>query len=198
VVRSPWSVANDVSRNLLLTTDYGLRRAMPIRFRCAYCSQLMGIARRKAGTVVSCPTCHGQVVVPDPGPGVEETERAATDGPPPLFERSDFDEVFAPVPGGPVPAPAKGSTGANPIPVPIVPSAPPPPPDAPGKGWAAAQQELSFDVERAPEPVPETVRTGQTGVWLSPTAMTLLCLMVVVLLALSFVAGLLLGRSLGG
>ena len=31
------------------------KRAMPIRFRCAYCNQLMGIARRKAGTVVRCP-----------------------------------------------------------------------------------------------------------------------------------------------
>src|SRR5882724_9220949 len=38
---------------------------MPIRFRCAYCNQLMGIARRKAGTVVRCPTCAGQVVVPN-------------------------------------------------------------------------------------------------------------------------------------
>jgi hypothetical protein len=66
------------------------------------------------------------------------------------------------------------------------------------KAWAAAHQDLSFDVERAPDPVPETVRSGQTGLWLSPTAMTLLCLLVVVLLALSFVAGLLLGRSLAG
>ena len=167
---------------------------MPIRFRCAYCSQLMGIARRKAGTVVSCPTCHGQVVVPDPGPGVEESPHSnAGDGPPPLFERSDFDEVFAPVPGGPSPAPGNVSAAANPRP-----AVPPPPPDAPGKGWANTQQELSFDVERAPEPLPEGVRAGQTGIWLSPTAMTLLCLMVVVLLALSFVAGLLLGRSMGG
>ena len=37
---------------------------MPIRFRCAYCNQLLGIARRKAGTVVRCPTCSGQVIVP--------------------------------------------------------------------------------------------------------------------------------------
>jgi DNA-directed RNA polymerase subunit RPC12/RpoP len=37
---------------------------MPIRFRCAYCNQLMGIATRKQGTVVRCPKCSGQVVVP--------------------------------------------------------------------------------------------------------------------------------------
>ena len=39
---------------------------MPIRFRCAYCNQLMGIAKRKAGSIVRCPKCSGQVVVPDP------------------------------------------------------------------------------------------------------------------------------------
>jgi DNA-directed RNA polymerase subunit RPC12/RpoP len=39
---------------------------VPIRFRCAYCNQLMGIAKRKAGSIVRCPKCSGQVVVPDP------------------------------------------------------------------------------------------------------------------------------------
>jgi DNA-directed RNA polymerase subunit RPC12/RpoP len=37
---------------------------MPIRFRCAYCNQLMGISQRKVGTIVRCPKCSGQVVVP--------------------------------------------------------------------------------------------------------------------------------------
>src|SRR5260370_28312287 len=37
---------------------------MPIRFRCAYCQQLMGIARRKAGAIVRCPRCAGEVIVP--------------------------------------------------------------------------------------------------------------------------------------
>jgi hypothetical protein len=39
---------------------------MPIRFRCVYCEQLLGIARRKAGTVVKCPNCGGQLIVPPP------------------------------------------------------------------------------------------------------------------------------------
>jgi hypothetical protein len=47
---------------------------MPIRFRCAYCNQLMGIAKRKAGQVVTCPKCGGQVVVPTPDPSQEEEE----------------------------------------------------------------------------------------------------------------------------
>src|SRR5438094_9291471 len=77
------------------------KRAMPIRFRCGYCNQLMGIARRKAGTVVSCPTCSGQVVGPtpepsaDPSPEIEEKSpplepAPAREAAPDLFERSDF------------------------------------------------------------------------------------------------------------
>src|SRR5690349_10109795 len=81
---------------------------MPIRFRCAYCNQLLGIARRKAGTVVRCPNCAGQVVVPnidenepdEPEKTAGEPERAPAKAPAgadqPLFERSDFDEVLKP------------------------------------------------------------------------------------------------------
>lgn len=39
---------------------------MPIRFRCVYCDTLLGIARRKSGTVVKCPSCAGQLIVPSP------------------------------------------------------------------------------------------------------------------------------------
>src|SRR5215831_13122157 len=82
---------------------------MPIRFRCAYCNQLMGIARRKAGTVVRCPRCAGQVIVPDPGP-------EAVDAPP-------------------APGESNGPGAEPPRPVPSVPSAPPlVPPPAPPPG----------------------------------------------------------------
>jgi hypothetical protein len=63
---------------------------MPIRFRCAYCNQLMGIARRKAGTVVRCPTCAGQVIVPDPG----QVESAPEKSPARVFEAQDFGPEF--------------------------------------------------------------------------------------------------------
>jgi hypothetical protein len=77
---------------------------MPIRFRCAYCSQLMGIARRKAGTVVSCPTCHGQVVVPMPEPPIPPGTSPTNVLEPSVFERKDFDPaLFNPIPG---PSPA--------------------------------------------------------------------------------------------
>src|SRR5262245_3752774 len=96
---------------------------MPIRFRCVYCEQLLGIARRKAGTVVKCPNCAGQVIVPSPegedDPSDPEAPTAEAEpvqarqwatvpektapAPPPargdggmLFERSDFDELLKP------------------------------------------------------------------------------------------------------
>jgi phage FluMu protein Com len=37
---------------------------MPIQFRCGSCQQLLGIARRKAGMIVSCPTCRQKTRVP--------------------------------------------------------------------------------------------------------------------------------------
>src|SRR5262249_51120015 len=70
---------------------------MPIRFRCAYCNQLMGIARRKAGNVVRCPTCAGQVIVPTPGavaPAPEPPRPAKSPRPAggaALLEQGDFD-----------------------------------------------------------------------------------------------------------
>lgn len=39
---------------------------MPVRFRCVYCNQLLGISRRKAGSVVRCTSCEGQIIVPEP------------------------------------------------------------------------------------------------------------------------------------
>lgn len=38
---------------------------MPIKFRCEYCRQLMGIAQSKAGTLVDCPTCGRTLRVPN-------------------------------------------------------------------------------------------------------------------------------------
>src|SRR4051812_47852861 len=54
--------------------------AMPIRFRCAYCNQLMGISRRKSGSIVRCPKCSGQVVVPNPDEDAPEDEADARMG----------------------------------------------------------------------------------------------------------------------
>jgi hypothetical protein len=169
---------------------------MPIRFRCAYCSQLMGIARRKAGTVVSCPKCHGQVVVPHPDPQDEEASSPRAPDRPQLFEGPDFDQVFATpeqaaAPEQHAPAvlvPASGlAPTMDPVPLPVP--------------LRANSQEISFDVERL-----ETgglagrsgPGAGRPGVWLTPVAITLLSLLALVLLALAFVGGLLLGRAPAG
>ncbi len=73
---------------------------MPIRFRCSYCNQLLGISRRKSGTSVRCPTCAGQVLVPDQDDAT--TVPGQEDPNPFVFDRNDFDgllqgEVAAPI-----------------------------------------------------------------------------------------------------
>jgi hypothetical protein len=163
---------------------------MPIRFRCAYCSQLMGISRRKAGTVVSCPKCHGQVVVPHPAPEDEVEPAAPGTGPQPLFEGADFDQVFNPSPGEAA-APQQMSPAVM-APDPGVELA-----NAPAAANVGAHQEISFEVERFEPMTSSGPGAGRPGIWLTPTAITLLGLLMVVLLALAFVGGLLVGRSLG-
>lgn len=56
---------------------------MPIQFRCYFCDMALGIASRKAGQVVTCPRCQGQVYVPDlPRPEPVETTAPASVEPP--------------------------------------------------------------------------------------------------------------------
>src|SRR5262249_20660891 len=85
----------------------GVSRAMPIRFRCPHCQQLLGIARRKAGTPVNCPPCPQSVLVPFQDVEEEAAEVATPTGrqaspasgrapaqPSLLFERDDFDDLL--------------------------------------------------------------------------------------------------------
>src|SRR5689334_10838521 len=78
---------------------------MPIQFRCGACQQLLGIARRKAGKVVDCPTCGTRTLVPLDDP----LETGATvPVPPPLppiqrqikggsiFDKVDVDKLLQP------------------------------------------------------------------------------------------------------
>ena len=95
--------------------------SMPIRFRCAYCNQLMGIARRKSGTVVRCPNCAGQVVVPRPdGANLDEPGEAkpAHPGQPLFFEENDFDEALGAASPGqrPLPPMEEPDSPSRPIP----------------------------------------------------------------------------------
>ena len=148
---------------------------MPIRFRCQYCNQLLGISRRKAGTAVRCPTCRGQVIVPTTGP--EEPAPGDRPASSPLFEGSDFEASFQ---GHAVESPPA-------LPFPFQPQTAP----------------SAFDVERVAGPTalsePGTGgltprRSPAAGLVLSPTQATFLTVAAILLLALAFGAGLLVGR----
>lgn len=139
---------------------------MPIRFRCGHCNQLMGIARRKAGMSVHCPTCHAQVVVPQPDAESPPPEPGRP--PAPLFERSDFEEILQ-----------------NPVADKPAPSVPPPP-----SPFAA------MDIPSAPSfsATAGSVSSHPPGLLLSPTQATWLTVVVILLVALAFGAGLLVGH----
>jgi hypothetical protein len=183
---------------------------MPIRFRCAYCNQLMGIARRKAGTVVRCPSCSGQVVVPNPTADVTEKPHEGASprpaGAPELFERSNFDELFDDAAGG------KRRPSSNPLPASergqgerlAAAAAPRPTPDQPQAIGAAPTPkpvDFAFDVEPVPlsekeaPPMPQAV---QPGIVLSPRTATLLIVAVILSLSLAFIVGMIVGSKLLG
>jgi hypothetical protein len=155
---------------------------MPIRFRCKYCNQLMGIAHRKAGMEVECPTCKGQLLVPQ-----TSQEPAAPPSPPPpqisapLFERNDFADFLNPQPAEPILAGASQPAASRPQPAQatrpvIVPSYKPDVEPMPG---ALAPLE--------PQPV---------GIVLTPTRATMLTVAVIIGLAVAFSLGLIIGKSL--
>ncbi len=144
---------------------------MPIRFRCEHCNQLMGIAHRKAGKTVQCPNCHNSVTVP-----LSESAPVATSAPPaPLFEREDFDDFLHPSASSPArPAPPPLPLPPGPMPGPM------PQPFAPMGPMGGT--------------LPAIVPPEQPGVVVSPTLATVLTVGLIVLLAIAFGAGLLVGR----
>src|SRR5438132_7912055 len=176
-VRKP-AVFNDGS--IRITT-------MPIRFRCAYCNQLLGISRRKAGTAVRCPTCAGKVIVPN------ADAEAPSDGSDPsnplVFERSDFDDLLNTEGEAAVPLEKKeGAETAADVPVPLSSTSSPPP------GAWGTHPEPAFDVERInPVPLATAESVPQAGIFLSTRNAILLAVAVAALLGVFFVAGLLIG-----
>jgi phage FluMu protein Com len=173
-----------------------VRRIMPIRFRCPFCGQLLGIARRKAGCEVRCPNCQGSVQVPSADaaeaihlqPSAPAPKQRST--PVTLFERDDFDvllrgSMIEPMQkrGPAVASTAPPPLSVDPMPVPAVspPVAPPPLPSA----------------NPAPEPrgvEPLVVSAVPDGILLTSTQATLLTVGFIVLLAVAFAVGLLVGR----
>ena len=79
---------------------------MPIRFRCPHCTRLLGIARRKAGSQITCPQCHSPVTVPsdEEGTSLDELEELLTPNAagvksPPAPEPNAFDWAQPTLPG---------------------------------------------------------------------------------------------------
>jgi hypothetical protein len=162
---------------------------MPIRFRCAYCNQLLGISRRKAGTVVRCPTCAGQVVVPNVE--AEGTEAGGDQAAPFVFERSDFEELLNPVEA--VQPREKKAAVASAADLPSVISSPSPPPPT----WGAAA-EAAYDVERLVQPAAPVVEVEAQAPILLLTPARIVIGLVVLLFALgsAFGVGMWLGYQL--
>jgi len=144
----------------------------------------MGISRRKAGSVVQCPRCAGQVIVPDPNPhpkkgspkesrkepavseesadGLHQPSNSAGE----IFERSDIGKLLQQEPIAYNP-PQKTHSGGN--------------------GSSVAPPLLESRVsQRQAVPV---------GIVLTPFRMTLLAVGIVLLLGLAFFAGFLVGRN---
>jgi len=141
---------------------------------------------------VRCPTCAGQVIVPNVE--TEETETAASERDRLIFERNDFDELLNSADQEVVALPKnEGVLTSGDAPV-AAPSAPVPPPGA----WGT-HAEPAYDVERL-NPTSGLIaaqkKSGSAGIHLSPWKATVLAIVVIVLLALAFGGGLLLGLNL--
>jgi hypothetical protein len=156
---------------------------MPIRFRCSYCNQLLGISRRKIGSLVRCPTCAGQVVVP-----VKSTVAAEAPGGGSLFERNDFDELLE------IPAAEQASkmrAGKA--------ETTPPKAVSPEGAWGT-HGEPAFDLEKLyPSSLGSLDQEAQpksAGIVLSPYMATVLTVAMIFLLAIAFGAGILVDRLL--
>ena len=172
---------------------------MPIRFRCVSCGKLLGIARRKAGSIVGCPACKEQLLVPNHdavGAGVVASDQTVhgqgmkeEEGTPPvqkveskplggqLFERSDFEELLNPEPVHRANNPSrKKRDRESPPPIPL------------------ELRDNPFDREKLDPAKPKGGHPP--GIVISANRATWLSVAAVVLLAVVFGIGLLVGRFL--
>lgn len=164
---------------------------MPIRFRCPHCQQLLGIARRKAGSRVECPACQASVLVPVTDQEGLESVAAPAPMPlhqpseEPLFEREDFERLFA--------ATAEEHAHKGPAPPEKMPPPPPLPQFAASNGPGLSEPKGS---SRKPAPGLAGEFDNSAGYLLTPRRASLLTVMVILLMAICFVGGLLVGRYL--
>jgi|GEM_PF-1792844 len=166
---------------------------MPIRFRCVYCDKLLGIARRKAGSVVNCPQCKQPLIVPTPEPEPEKTAAAtssSTSPPPPskLFERDDFEDLLGG--GATIRTPEEHRRRKRPKTSRTGVQSPLPPKPFPVEG--------SLPAPAPPPMLPGTHPPLATpaGIVLSTGKLVLLVVVVLVLVGVAFGGGIVLGRYL--
>ena len=181
---------------------------MPIRFRCSNCNRLLGIARRKAGAMVSCPHCLLPVCVPEPGPDddddavVPAAASARLPSPPtpamapvpPLpFDTPPPVTRSAPVPAAKTVAPGPVAPGAR------IPASPPPP----ARPRIFEQSNIEEILRSEPDspvliPQPSAVAPAaavpENVLVLSSSRATILSVLLALLLAIVFAAGVLVGR----
>jgi hypothetical protein len=150
---------------------------MPIKFRCPVCEGMLSIARRKAGTQVLCPKCGDEVTVPD-------ADLASGD-----FEAAEETEVVTAV-SEPKPR-ATGNGSAKK-------SAEPPLFERGTLDQLLATPDKLPAAPVLPKPpssplVPDVAAPAEEGIYVSRGTLIVLGLLVVVLIALAFATGFLIG-----
>jgi hypothetical protein len=158
---------------------------MPIRFRCPTCDRLLSTARRKAGTRVVCPRCEDEVTVPDADladGGTEEADGSA--------------EAVRVEPEVPVRQARRPATARPALP------APKPGDSGPLFERPDFERLLGQEVKQAeaaaaakPAPAPPVALPAEDGITISRGAAVMLAVLMVVLLALAFATGYLVGSK---
>ncbi len=146
--------------------------------------------------MVRCPTCAGQVVVPNVE--TESPERAENQADPFVFERSDFEELLTPADEQAVPV-EKKEVMFTPSEAPVaMPSATAdPPPGAWGTHAEPAYAGQKVRSAAAPLAAAQPV-SPLGGIFLTRARATLLVVLAIVALALAFAAGLFVGCRIVG
>ena len=158
----------------------------------------MGIATRKAGQVVTCPKCAGQVVVPSPDPAAMEEERQAGNAAAAFEEDEEVQKLLEfveetkpaptanPPPGRKAPAaapqilqmPAANALAPRSVPQPAI-----------GSTYPSEIDVVPLTSGSLPPLVPAR------GVYLTSGIFSILLVLVGLLVGLAFFLGFLLGRS---
>lgn len=103
---------------------------MPIKFRCKYCRQYLGISRSRAGHIVDCPTCGRSLRVPgldgtveplpDPGLNLKDSSLASALNELAEMGREPLDAGASPVPAVLAAQPERDFAQPLPAPQPVV------------------------------------------------------------------------------